>query len=60
MTSMKNMQWNRIVKVALPVSILYLAQACAPSRLSNNVNPLNSALSTPETSVTSSIINSRN
>ncbi|BDA68606.1 hypothetical protein RIVM261_019580 [Rivularia sp. IAM M-261] len=58
-TSMKNMHWNRIVTVALPISILYLAQACAPhpGRANNDVNP---ASSVAEISVTSPVNNVRN
>jgi hypothetical protein len=59
-TSMKNMHWNRIFTVALPISILYLAQACAPRRLVNNVNPSNPASSVAEISVTSPVNNVRN
>ena len=56
-TSMKNMQWNRIIKVALPISVLFLAQACNPRYANNNVNPV---LSVAETSVTSPANNIRN
>lgn len=50
---------NRIVTVALPISILYLAQACAPhpGRANNDVNP---ASSVAEISVTSPVNNVRN
>ncbi|WP_339381135.1 hypothetical protein [Brasilonema sp. UFV-L1] len=44
--SMNNMHWNRIFTLALPISILLFAQACAPRRLisstqSNVDSPVN-------------------
>jgi hypothetical protein len=33
LNSMNNMHWNRMFTIALPISVLLFAQACAPRRL---------------------------
>lgn len=51
MNSMNNMRWNKILTIALPISILLFTQACAPRRIlsdkDNLSNPASSIAQNP-------------
>jgi hypothetical protein len=45
--SMNNMRWNRMFTIALPISILLFAQACAPRRLISTQSTVESPVNYP-------------